>query len=47
VCDIDLPAFDDRLPQEPRDPEALLALSDKWSLEGAMNRVLNSLTAAS
>jgi 5'-3' exonuclease len=43
VCDIDLPAFDDKLPSEPRDPEALLALSDKWSLEGAMNRVLNAL----
>ena len=45
VCDIDLPAYDDKLPNEPRDPEALLALSDKWSLEGAMNRVLNALSS--
>lgn len=43
VCDIDLPSFDDKLPAEPRDPERLLALSDKWSLEGALNRVLNAL----
>jgi 5'-3' exonuclease len=45
VCDINLPAYDDKLPNEPRDPEALLALSDKWSLEGAMNRVLNALSS--
>jgi 5'-3' exonuclease len=45
VCDIDLPEFDDRLPSEPRDPERLLALSDKWSLEGALNRVLNALSS--
>lgn len=43
VRDIELPPIDDRLPSEPRDPEALLALSDKWSLEGSMNRVLNAL----
>ena len=43
VCDIDLPKVDDRLPTKPRDPERLLALSDKWSLEGALNRVLNAL----
>jgi hypothetical protein len=43
VCDIDLPSFDDKLPAEPRDPERLLALSDKWTLEGALNRVLNAL----
>jgi 5'-3' exonuclease len=46
VCDIDLPAYDDKLPTEPKDPEGLLALSDKWSLEGAMNRVLNALKTA-
>jgi len=43
VCDIDLPDVDDRLPAQPRDPERLLALSDKWSLEGALNRVLNAM----
>jgi len=46
VCDIDLPPFDDRLPSAPRDPERLLALSDKWSLEGSLNRLLNALSSA-
>src|SRR4051812_37384120 len=45
VCDIDLPKIHDRLPSEPKDPERVLALSDKWSLEGALNRVLNALTS--
>ena len=44
VCDIDLPALDDRLPNAPKDPEKLLELSDRWSLEGALNRVLNALS---
>jgi len=43
VCDIDLPAIDDRLPSAPRDAERLLELADRWSLEGALNRVLNAL----
>ena len=46
VCDIDLPKIDDRLPAEPEDPERVLALSDKWSLEGALNRLLNALASA-
>jgi len=46
VCDIDLPEIDDRLPARPRDPERLLALSDKWSLEGALNRVLNAMASS-
>jgi 5'-3' exonuclease len=43
VCDIDLPEFDDRLPTKPRHPERLLELSDRWSLEGALNRLLNAM----
>jgi 5'-3' exonuclease len=46
VCDIDLPPIDDRLPREPKDAEKVLELSDTWSLEGAMNRVLNALSSA-
>jgi 5'-3' exonuclease len=46
VCDIDLPPIDDRLPNEPKDAEKVLELSDRWSLEGAMNRVLNALSSA-
>ena len=43
VCDIDLPAIDDRLPAKAKDAAQLLELSDRWSLEGALNRVLNAL----
>lgn len=43
VCDIDLPAVDDRLPSRPKDAARLVELSDRWSLEGALNRVLNAL----
>lgn len=46
ACDIDLPMVEDRLPSQPRDPERLLGLSDRWSLEGALNRVLIALAGA-
>src|SRR3954471_4149679 len=34
VCDIDLPRLTDRLAATPKDPERLLELADRWSLEG-------------
>jgi 5'-3' exonuclease len=43
ACDIDLPAFDDRIPATPRHPKELLALSDRWGLESALNRLLGAL----
>ena len=43
TCDAPLPAFDAALPREPRDPEALLALSDRWGLESPLNRLLAAL----
>lgn len=43
--DVPLPSYDDRLPTEPADPEALVALSDRWGLDGSVNRVLNALVA--
>ncbi|HSK57114.1 MAG TPA: 5'-3' exonuclease [Jiangellales bacterium] len=43
--DVPLPFYDDRLPTEPADPEALVALSDRWGLDGSVNRVLNALVA--
>ncbi len=45
--DVPLPDVDIRVPAEPRDPEALLALSDYWNLESPINRVLNALAVAS
>ncbi|WP_242910365.1 5'-3' exonuclease [Actinomadura terrae] len=46
VTDIDAPelsGLDDRLPAEPRDPEALVELADRWNLSGPVNRLLNAL----
>jgi 5'-3' exonuclease len=47
VCDVALPEHDDRLPVAPRDPERLLELSDRWSLESALNRLLNAIAQVS
>jgi 5'-3' exonuclease len=46
VRDAPLPVYDDTLPTEPRDPERLLELSQRWGLDSALNRVLNALSAA-
>ena len=43
VCDVDMPPYDDRLRAQPRDPETLLELSDRWGLESALNRLLAAL----
>ncbi|MGQ0630397.1 MAG: 5'-3' exonuclease [Sporichthyaceae bacterium] len=45
VRDIALPSLDCSLPSIPRDPEALLALSERWGLESPLNRLLNVLAA--
>ena len=46
VCDLALPPHDSTLPREPRDPQALLALSDRWGLESPLNRLLNAVGTA-
>ena len=46
VCDLPLPALDDALPRVPRDPAALLELSDRWGLESPLERMLQALEAA-
>ncbi|MCD0450088.1 flap endonuclease [Actinocorallia sp. API 0066] len=46
VCRVvtDLPLdVADTLPKTPRDPEALVALADRWNLASPVNRVLNAL----
>jgi 5'-3' exonuclease len=40
VTDLAVPAIAARLPAGPRDPERLLALSDRWNLAGPLNRLL-------
>jgi 5'-3' exonuclease len=44
VRDLPVPDFDATLPAAPHDPEALLALADRWGLESPLNRLLNALT---
>ena len=44
VCDLPVPDFDCTLPAAPRDPEALLALSDRWGLDSPLNRLLAALS---
>ncbi|MDQ6649531.1 MAG: 5'-3' exonuclease [Actinomycetota bacterium] len=43
VRDLALPAYDDRLPTAPADPAALVELSDRWNLDGPLNRLLAAL----
>lgn len=46
VRDLPVPPLDDALPRAPRDPERLLALSERWGLDGALNRLLAALEVA-
>jgi 5'-3' exonuclease len=49
VCvarDVPLPDLDDRLCATPRDPARLVELSDRWGLDGPLNRLLASLDKA-
>jgi 5'-3' exonuclease len=41
--DVPLPAFDPVLPGEPKDPEVLDALAERWGLGGALQRLLGVL----
>ncbi|MGS2586916.1 5'-3' exonuclease [Streptomyces hebeiensis] len=41
--DVPLPAFDPALPREPRDPAALVDLSERWGLRSPLNRLLETL----
>lgn len=46
VCDLPLPALDDALPRTPKEPAALLSLSDRWGLESPLERFLQATEAA-
>lgn len=46
VRDLPVPELDDALPRAPRDPERLLALSQRWGLDSALNRLLAALEVA-
>jgi 5'-3' exonuclease len=40
---VPLRSYDDALPREPHDPEALVDLGERWNLDGSLNRVLAAL----
>lgn len=46
VRDLPVPDLDDALPRAPRDPAALLALSDRWGLESSLERFLQACEVA-
>jgi hypothetical protein len=41
-----MPAYDDRLRAQPHDPDRLVALSDRWGLDSALNRLLTAVGQA-
>ncbi|MFL6136766.1 MAG: 5'-3' exonuclease H3TH domain-containing protein [Frankiaceae bacterium] len=43
--DVPVPSYDDRVPAAPRDPEALVALADRWNLDSPLSRLLAALAA--
>jgi 5'-3' exonuclease len=46
ACDVPLPAYDDRLRDEPRDPGRLVELSTRWGLDSSLNRLLAAIGQA-
>ena len=46
VRDLPVPELDDALPRSPRDPERLVALSDRWGLDSPLERILAALEVA-
>ena len=46
VRDLPVPELDDALPRAPRDPERLVALSDRWGLDSPLDRLLKAFEAA-
>jgi hypothetical protein len=43
ALDVRLPDFDPALPTSPKDPEALLALAQRWNLAGSARRLVDAL----
>ncbi|MGP3949071.1 5'-3' exonuclease [Streptomyces sp. 7N604] len=43
ASDVPLPDFDPALPRTPRDPDAVLALAERWGLGGSLQRLLTAL----
>jgi 5'-3' exonuclease len=43
ALDLKLPPFEAAMPREPQDPEALLALAERWNLAGSARRLVDAL----
>ena len=46
VCDLPVPELEDALPRTPKDPARLVALSDRWGLDSALDRLLAACEVA-
>ena len=46
IRDLPVPELDDGLPSGPREPERLVALSDRWGLDSPLDRLLAALEVA-
>jgi 5'-3' exonuclease len=46
VLDVALPDVDDRIPSTPKDPDALVELSQRWGLDSPLNRLLTAMAQA-
>jgi 5'-3' exonuclease len=46
VCDVKLPDIGDLIPAEPRDPDLLVELSQRWGLDSPLNRILAGMRQA-
>ncbi|WP_312034131.1 5'-3' exonuclease [Actinoplanes sp. TBRC 11911] len=47
ALDVKLPDFDPALPRAPKDPDALLALADRWNLASSAKRLIDALQISS
>jgi len=45
ALDVKLPDVDPAMPRAPRDPDALLALAERWNLAGSARRLVDALAA--
>jgi len=45
ATDLSVPAYEDRVPSRPRDPETLVELAERWNLDSPLNRLLAALGA--
>jgi hypothetical protein len=43
ALDVKLPDFDSALPRAPKNPDALLALAERWNLASSAKRLIDAL----